>query len=368
MRILTQIILLFSVTVLFAPASNAQDYREDLQSEKALEAQIGTHCPLYNQAYQEIADMLDGKIDLSIKRAIFLTEWAYLDGELNYDDFCHGIDTVATFLRNFIEVNGLQQYKTAGNYALFEYFCRSYSGNGYQPFTYDYEDFSGSADLTKLFVSKVMRTHSGQCRGLPMYYKVLAEAIGAEAHITFAPQHLFIRHRDEMEPNKWVNVELTTQSLSREIFYIERFNIGDQAIRNKVYLYPLTDKETVAYLLSEMLLTGYLRKYNDYDDLVWSSVIKSLEHYPQNINALQNKANRVNNLLMKYLATNNHQIDEYAKVLDAQWHIISDEIKALGWSEMDYKLYEKLLRETEEQKRKEQVGESATNTEIETIK
>lgn len=185
-------------------------------------------------------------------------------------------------------------------------------------FIYDNEDFGGSADLTKLFVSKVMRTHSGQCRGLPMYYKVLAEAIEAEAHITFAPQHLFIRHRDEMGPNKWVNVELTTQSLSREIFYIERFNIGDQAIRNKVYLYPLTDKETVAYLLSEMLVTGYLRKYNDYDDLVWLCVTKSLEHYPQNINALQNKANRVNDLLIKHLATNNYHMDDYAQKLDAQ--------------------------------------------------
>ena len=349
--------LIYILTFVFFSQLNAQSY--DLGQEE-----IRTHCPLYNQAYQEIADMLDGKIDLSIKRAVFLTEWAYLDGELNYDDFCHGIDTVATFLHNFIEVNGLQEFKTAGNYALFEYFCRPYSGNGYQPFTYDYEDFSGSSDLTKLFVSKVMRTHSGQCRGLPMYYKVLAEAIGAEAHITFAPQHLFIRHQDEMEENKWVNVELTTQSLAREIFYIERFNIGDQAIRNKVYLYPLTDKETVAYLLSEMLVTGYLRKYSDYDDLVWASVIKSLEHYPQNINALQYKANRVNNLLMKHLTTNNHQIDEYAELLDAQ----SDEIKALGWSKMDYSLYEKLIRETEEQQRKEQAGKSTMNTEIKRTK
>lgn len=368
MKTLTQIILFFSTVVLFAPASNAQDYSEEGPSEKTLDVQIYTHCPLYNQAYQEISDMLDGKTDISIKRAVFLTEWAYLGGELSYDDFCYGIDTVATFLRDFIEVNGLQQYRTAGNYALFEYFSRPYSGNGYQPFTYDYEDFSGSTDLTKLFVSKVMRTQSGQCRGLPMYYKVLAEAIGAEAHITFAPQHLFIRHRDETETNKWVNVELTTQSLSREIFYIENFNISDQAIRNKVYLYPLTDKETVAYLLSEMLVTGYLRKYNDYDDLVGSCARKSLEHYPQNINALQYKANRVNNLLMKHLANNSHHMDVYAQKLDAQWHEISNQIEALGWSKMDYNLYEKLLRETEEQMRKEQVDESVINTERERIK
>lgn len=366
----TIMIIIFSVSlmVFFNSVPKAEGNKKQKSSEKTVETQLEPCCSLYNQAYHEMADMLDGKIDLSIKRAVFLTEWAYLDGKLNYDDFCDGIDTVATFLCNFIEVNGLQKYKTAGNFALFEYFSRPYSGNGYQPFTYDYEDFGGTTDLSKLFVSKIMRTHSGQCRGLPMYYKILAEAIGTEAYIALAPQHLFIRHRDETDPNKWVNVELTTQSLSREIFYIEQFNISDQAIRNKVYLHPLTDKETVAYLLSEMLVTGYLRKYNDYDDWVWACIIKSLEHYPQNISALQNKANRINNLLVKHLSTNNHQMDDYAQELDTQWHEISDEIKALGWSKMDYSLYERLLRETEEHKREEEIDESATNAEIKTIK
>ncbi|WP_418983881.1 hypothetical protein [Alistipes sp.] len=152
--------------------------------------------------------------------------------------------------------------------------------NGYKPFTYDFEDFSGSEDLSQTFVTKVMRTHSGQCRSLPMYYKVLAEAIGAEAHITFAPQHLFIRHRDEQSPSKWVNVELTTQSLAREIFYIENFGISADAIRNKVYLYPLSDKETVAYLLSE-LAANYYRKFEQYDAFMLKCAEKSLEYLPQ---------------------------------------------------------------------------------------
>lgn len=355
------------VIALFLAVStvSAQTTGRQIPPEITGGVRIKTHSTLYNQAYLEMADMLDGKTSLSIKRAVFLTEWAYLDGGLDYDEYCHGIDTVANFLRRFIAVNGLQQYKTAGNYALFEYFTQPYSGNGHRPFTYDYEDFGGSDDLTKLFVSKVMRTHSGQCRGLPMYYKVLAEAIGAEAYISFAPQHLFIRHRDEMEPNKWVNIELTTQSLSREIFYIERFNISDEAIRNKVYLYPLTDKETIAYLLSEMLVTGYLRKYNDYDDLVWLCAVKSLEHYPQNISALQVKANMVNILLMEHLAANGNRMDGHARELDAWWNEIAEGIKALGWSGMDYDLYEKLLRETGDEMRKEGFEESVINAEIE---
>lgn len=63
-----------------------------------------------------------------------------------------------------------------------------------------------------------MRTHTGQCRSLPMYFKVLAESLGAEAYIAYAPAHVFIRYRneDKMYPEEWVNVELTTHQITPE--------------------------------------------------------------------------------------------------------------------------------------------------------
>lgn len=45
----------------------------------------------YQQAYLEMAAMLDGRSPLSIKRAVFLAEWAYLDGALDYDEYCYGM-------------------------------------------------------------------------------------------------------------------------------------------------------------------------------------------------------------------------------------------------------------------------------------
>ena len=165
--------------------------------------------------------MLEGSKPFSVKRAALLLEWVYLDGRLSYESYCQGIDTTVIALNKFIKANNLSNFRTGGNFALFEYFSRPYSMNNHQPFTYDFEDFAGSKDFTKLFVTKVMNTHMGQCRSLPMYYKILAEELHTEAYITFAPQHILIRHRDEQDPGKWVNVELTTQSLSREIFYIE---------------------------------------------------------------------------------------------------------------------------------------------------
>lgn len=59
--------------------------------------QVESRSRHYRQAYLEMADMLDGKIPLSIKRAVFLAEWAYLDGDLDYDAYCYGIDTAVAF-------------------------------------------------------------------------------------------------------------------------------------------------------------------------------------------------------------------------------------------------------------------------------
>ena len=72
----------------------------------------------YERAYDEMASMLDGWQPLSIKRAVFLAEWAYLDGELNYDEYCRTIDSAALFLRKFIGANELEQYNTGKNLAL----------------------------------------------------------------------------------------------------------------------------------------------------------------------------------------------------------------------------------------------------------
>ena len=308
----------------------------------------------FETAYAEIADMLDGKSTLSIKRAVFLPEWAYLDGKPDYEAYCAQIDAAAAALGQFIAANGLQHYRTGGNYALFEYFSRPYSMNDYKPFIYDFDDFSGSEDLTKIFVTKVMRTHSGQCRSLPMYYKVLAEAIGAEAHITFAPQHLFIRHRDEQNPSKWVNVELTTQSLAREIFYIENFGISADAIRNKVYLYPLSDRETVAYLLSE-LAANYYRKFERFDAFILKCAEKSLEYLPQNILAQQHRCNVLNIELKNYMKAHNNIPDEYAASLDRRWLEYNAALRKLGWAEMPDSIYLRLLNSVEEDLKRQDI-------------
>lgn len=143
------------------------------------------------QAYDEIARMLENKDSLSIKRSQFLIEWPYTEGELDYNQFCSHIDSVVLNLSAFIKLNGIQNYKTAGNFALFEYFTKPSPLNGNKSFKYDFNDFTGKEDYRQLFVSKVMQTHTGQCTSLPMYYKILSDELGAESFIATAPNRLF---------------------------------------------------------------------------------------------------------------------------------------------------------------------------------
>lgn len=310
----------------------------------------------FNRAYYEFIDMLEGRSLLNVKRGVFLIEWAYLDGKPDYSHFCRQIDSTVYSIKKFIAANRLDQIPTGKNVAIFEYFVRPYAMNGDKPFTYDFNDIAAQEDFTNYFVTKVMRTHSGQCRSLPMYYKILADEISAEAHITLAPQHLFIRHRHEADPSQWRNVELTTRSLAREIFYIEHFGITDEMIRNKVYMNPLSDRETVAYLLSELAL-GYMRKYQQNDDFVILCSEKSLVYFPQNVFALINRCNALNQKLIDYLASNGNIFDKQAESLNNRWLECYGTLQKLGYREMDEETYKAVLNTAIQSMRKQGMSE-----------
>lgn len=314
--------------------------------------QVESRSTHYRKAYLEMSDMLDGKISLSVKRAVFLAEWAYYDGGLNYEEYCYGIDTVVAFLDRFIRTNGLGNYKTGKNLALTEYFFRPYSGNGHKPFVYDFDTTGGKEDFTDQFVTKVMRTHRGQCRSLPMYSKVLAEALGAEAYITRAPVHVFIRYRndDKMYPEPWVNVELTTHQITPEFFYKEYFEISDKAIENKVYLAPQTDRETVASQLADLAF-GYWTKFNCYDEFTRLCCEKSPEYYPQNPNACIILGKSLNAALSAHLEENGYKEDTCTRQLEVQLHSLYERLKSLGWEQMREGLHEKLEKDKEQAKK-----------------
>lgn len=243
---------------------------------------------------------------MSIKRATFLAEWAYLDGNLDYNvDFNDEIIRITKFINEFISANNLNQYKTGKQIALNEYFFKPWSGNYYKPYYYNFEKFTNENDnWTNQFVSNVLKTHEGQCRSLPWLYKILAEELGANVYIAKAPRHCYIMYKNEDNyitgGEEWVNLELTTHQYQPTSWIKKDFMIRDSAIIVGTYMTPLTNIETIACQLTDLAF-GYWKKYHRYDQFTYDCANKSLKYYPNNPTAIIIKGKSLCSLLRNYV-------------------------------------------------------------------
>lgn len=140
-----------------------------VSNSKAQQIQIEER---FESAYKEIVAMLEDKKALSIKRSVFLAEWAYLDGNLDYEsDFCQPIRKGADYMKRMIVANRWENYKTAKQIALCNYFFYPCSGNGQNPFRYDFSKEYSEEDWQHQLVSGTLKTHKGQCHSLPWAFK-----------------------------------------------------------------------------------------------------------------------------------------------------------------------------------------------------
>lgn len=272
----------------------------------------------YVSAFNEMSDMLAGRDSLSIKRAVFLAEWAYYEGKLDYKiDFCDEIDRITKFIRSIYAVNKLHTYKTGMLMAISSYIARPYSGNGYTPYTYDFDTFSMDKEpWERQFVSRTLKTHKGQCRTLPWMYKILANELNAKVSLAHAPRHCYIMYKDEdkITPEEWINLELTTNQMNPSWWIKQDFEICDSAVIVGTYMTPLTDIQTVAWQMAELAL-GYREKFHRYDMFTYYCASKSLEFYPMNPNAWIIQGKSLERIIQDYLMTSGNIIDDYAAYL-----------------------------------------------------
>ncbi len=327
-----------------------------LLSHLSVEAQNVTAEDYYVSAFNEMSDMLAGRDSLSIKRAVFLAEWAYYEGNLDYrTDFCEEIDRIVKFLNLFYVVNELSSYKTGKQMAMNEYFFRPYSGNQYLPYTYDFDSFFMDKVLWDYqFVSKVLKTHKGQCRSLPWMYKILAKEIGAKVSLAHSPSHCYIMYKDEdnLTPEDWINLELTTHQMQPAWWIKQDFAISDSAVHVGTYMTPLTDVETVACQMADLAF-GYCEKFNRYDEFTYYCASRSLEFYPMYPNAWIIRGKSLERIIHDYLRKSGNMGDDYVSYLI---YLMDDARRRLG------KTY--MTEETEviRQHRKRQVLEARKYT------
>lgn len=204
---------------------------------------------LFDNAYNEIKQMLDGKIPISFKKAIFLTENAFHEGQLDEKWYNKKIDTIERQCREMIAAKGLQGKSTSGNWAIFGYMKQPIPYNNNQTCTYDIENFT-SKNPQSQFVYSLLKTKKGTCHSLPLLYLLLAQDLKAGAYLVSAPMHLFIKHKDQY--GEWWNLELTGGGYSRTSFIVESFQITDKQMESGFYMKAWNAKQTLAYFLEDL--------------------------------------------------------------------------------------------------------------------
>jgi RHS repeat-associated protein len=251
----------------------------------------------YELAFDEMHKMLKGEIPISFKRAVFLTENAYLENQLKYEDFVQHIDDLTKLAKAVVATDGLEYnkkdrnqvllagslYRVMKDFLIFENPDKSVGFKKY-PYTYDTADFCGEKDWTKMFVIKLLATQTGNCHSLPILYKILADEIGAEAWLSITPNHTYIKQWNDK--TGWYNTELTSGRFPYDAEIKNNSYIKHEAIVDGVYMDTLTVKENISYAITD-LAQGYIKKFG-YDDI--ETPVRWLEaalvYYPDFPNAL----------------------------------------------------------------------------------
>ncbi len=243
------------------------------------------------QPYYDAFNKLSGldTNNYSVSEANFIVENAYYGGKQNFNQFKSGIQkTAKQLLQKMKERKKDTESNTDKNLMIFEYFSKDMKVGGVQhkAYKYDFDDYMGQKDHSKMFVSKLLKTGSGQCHSMPLLYLMLAEEMNTEASLAYAPNHTYIKFLDE--EGEWQNAELTNGIFTANSLILESGYIKSEALQNDIYMKSLSKKELLAQFYAD-LANGYIHKYG-MDEFVGKTLDKALEHSPNNIYANQLKS------------------------------------------------------------------------------
>lgn len=244
----------------------------------------------YYSAFQNLSKL--NPENYSITDATFIVENAFFNDDKNFaNTYQSSIQKATKSIRNQLTKNGINdEDNTSKNLEIFEYFSKDTKENGKivkKAFKYDFDDYFGEKDYSKMFVSKLMKTGSGQCHSMPLLYLILAEQLGVDASLVMSPNHSYIRFMDENGDQQ--SIELTNGMFSTDTFVLNSGYIKSEALQNKIYMQNLTKKDILSQTFVD-LASGYIHKFG-YDEFSANVIDKALELNPNNIFAKLWKSN-----------------------------------------------------------------------------
>ena len=156
------------------------------------------------------------------------------------------------------------------------------------PFSYDFDDCFAKQDWKKMFVTKLLITHKGNCHSLPFLYKILAEELNVNAYLAFAPNHIYLRNF--CKKIGWYNTELTNAMFPTEAWVMSSGYVSTESIVSGIYMDSLSLTESVVVCVND-LAKGYKRKFPNSDlRFIQKCADLGLKYYPNYAELLLLKA------------------------------------------------------------------------------
>lgn len=319
----------------------------------------------FRSAYQELSSMLSDSIPLNIERAVFLIENAYSGNQLNFDNFQKSINERVDYCKWRMKELKLAPYDgLAQNMVIFSLLTDTLNIKQpgtektitHYPLKYNLDDYDSQKNFTSHFVTTLLATNVGQCHSMPLLYLILAERLGAKAYLSLAPRHSFVKIQDDK--GAWYNLELTCRSILSDYHYMNNSYIKSEAIRNKLYMTPLSKKETVASLLT-MLGQYYLMKYG-YDPFILNCIHTAENYAPHDIYSKIMEANYETRLTLEIARLLNAPNPETLKRISPEtykhherMHQLYKEIDDSGYEDMPKEIYARWLRHVDKLKKED---------------
>jgi hypothetical protein len=346
-----------------APISNHQNQKAQLAELNREEAQETYYRTLNHfQTYYKQLQQLNSS-NFSITRAVYLCEAGFYNNPYSYADFTKAIQQQALFVRQILkQENKSIKNGSAVQYAIQQLFSKNTTIQlanktiRLKKFEYDFEDFEGDKDYTKMFVTKLLQTGKGQCHSMPLLYLCIAEQLKTKAWLSLAPAHSFIKFMDS--EGNLSNFEATNGHIVSTTWLLHSNAISAAALKNNTYLDTLSSKQLYAQCLADFSM-AYEAK-NGYDDFAMKLTDDIIKIDSNNIVALMNRSNyfayQFKALFKQYNIQSQKQINATPIILHAQQQMLSaqQKINDLGYQDMPKEQYIQWLQSIEIEKAKQQ--------------
>ncbi len=228
--------------------------------------------------------------------------------------------------------------------------------NNQQPYVYDLDDPLGRKIENKL-LPNFIKTKKGNCVSMPFLFLILGKKMGIDVVASTAPLHIFVRFKDDLTGDVW-NVETTNGgNPARNVWYMQQFQISEEAIRNGVYLKDLSNKETISLML--MVVEQFYIEKKEYEKALEICDL-ALKYYPNYAYALARKGNAYACILDRdvrqkgYSPKNPLPKDKenyYKNIFKLNMQCF-EKAESLGWKEAGKEFDEKYLQMVKEEQNK----------------